>query len=96
MGSLISIDVGIVVIRCAIFDRHNDLCPSKIFEKDHPNVLTKGGYFVKHLSFYSPLYCGTFHFLQFNVNYYDAFLLSDSFKDILDFLKRHVNDDEIH
>jgi len=63
MGSLIAIDVGLVVIRCTVFDRHNDLCPGAIYEKDHPNVLTKGGYFIKQLSFYCPINYGTFHFL---------------------------------
>jgi len=95
MGNLISIDVGIVVIRCAIFDRHNDLCPAKIFEKDFPNVMTKGGYLIKHLSFYSPDYSGTFHFLQFNVNYYEHFLKSDTFKGLITFFMKYISSPEI-
>ncbi len=30
MGNITALDMGIVVMRCTIFDRHNDLQPYKI------------------------------------------------------------------
>ena len=61
MGCIATIDMGLVILRCAIFDRHNTLFPSKYRRK------VKTDYFLPDLSFYSVNHGGTFHFLQFNV-----------------------------
>lgn len=67
MGNICAIDLGIVVLRCSIFDRHNELHPYKIerqIQKKHPG---SHSYFMSDYSFYSKEHGGTFHFFQFNI-----------------------------
>lgn len=66
MGNITAIDMGIVVLRCTIFDKHNDLFPYQA-ETSHPLVKRKEPYFMTDYSFYSKEHGGTFHFLQFNI-----------------------------
>jgi hypothetical protein len=33
MGNVVAIDIGIVVLRCTIFDRRNDLFPYKVIKR---------------------------------------------------------------
>lgn len=63
MGNITAIDMGIVVLRCSIFDRKNDLFPYKI---DKEKALAKSNskpYFMTDYSFYSKEHGGTFHFI---------------------------------
>jgi len=66
MGNITAIDMGIVVLRCTIFDKRNELFPYKI-EKEKPPEKQKENYFMTDYSFYSKEHGGTFHFLQFNI-----------------------------
>ena len=63
MGNIAALDMGIVVLRCTIFDKYNDLFPAKIQKaiREH-NKLAKV-HFMNDLSFYSKEHGGTFHFL---------------------------------
>ena len=33
MGNVAAIDIGIVVLRCTLFDRNNDMFPYKVIKK---------------------------------------------------------------
>jgi hypothetical protein len=66
MGNITAIDMGIVILRCTIFDKHNELFPYQI-EKAKPKDKKKDHYFMTDYSFYSKEHGGTFHFLQFNI-----------------------------
>ena len=79
-----AIDVGVVFLRCTIFDRNNDLYPGEIVEEEHKNVLGSS-YFRTDLSFYSSKHGGTFHFLMFNMKYFETFSKSNSFKALMEF-----------
>jgi len=61
MGNVVALDMGIIILRCAIFDKNNELFPHKIYKEQGRT------YFIPHLSFYSVEHGGTFHFLQFNI-----------------------------
>lgn len=63
MGNIAAIDLGIVVLRCTIFDKRNDLFPYKLIKLKQ----TKKSYFMIDHSFYSREHGGTFHFFQFNI-----------------------------
>jgi len=67
MGNIAAIDVGIVILRLAIFDRKNNLYPYSIQKKLHEKDPKARVYFMNDLSFYSMEHGGTFHFLQFNI-----------------------------
>lgn len=63
MGNTLAIDMGITVLRCTIFDRNNDLFPSKIQKEmllDNPKAKK---YFMTDHSFYAKEHGGTFHFI---------------------------------
>ena len=62
MGNITAIDTGIVVLRCTIFDRKNELFPYKI-EKEKDAISHKEHYFKTDYSFYSKEHGGTFHFV---------------------------------
>ena len=68
MGNIAAIDMNIVILKCAVFDRKNVLFPNnirkEILRKDSKQVEF---YFAHELSFYSVEHGGTFHFFQFNV-----------------------------
>ncbi len=66
MGNIAAIDIGIVVLRCTIFDRKNYLFPYKVI-KEKPGNGGKRPHFMVDYSFYSKEHGGTFHFLQFNI-----------------------------
>lgn len=83
MGCIAAIDMGIVILRLAIFDRHNTLFPPSM----RKSTFT---YFHPQLSFYSFQHCGTFHFVQFNILQADEFMQSPEFKCLLTFLNTHT------
>ena len=90
MGNIASIDMGIVILRCSIFDRNNLLFPNKIKKdilKRDPNH-SGNFYFMHELSFYSIEHGGTFHFFQFNVLYAELFQNSEEFHHICEFLRK--------
>ncbi len=77
MGSLLSLDMSIVTLRCTIFDRSGKL--KKLLEKSAPSeeekdkstlhlgdTLSVDG-FTPSLTIYSPQHEGTFYFLQYNI-----------------------------
>lgn len=67
MGNVAAVDIGIVVLRCTIFDRHNDLFPYKVIKQRQAAEGKIRSYFMVDYSFYSKEHGGTFHFLQFNI-----------------------------
>ena len=90
MGSVAAIDMGVVVMRCAIFDRRNTLFPMKIRRE----VLASGEagkqqsfFFAHELSFYSVEHGGTYHFFQFNILQAAEFIESTEFRYICDFFR---------
>jgi hypothetical protein len=80
MGHVISIDMGIAMLRFTIFDRRGRL--KQLFKESeeakeennaeeekgfqHKETLSEDG-FVDDLTFYSTVHNGTFYFLQFNI-----------------------------
>ena len=89
MGNICAIDMGIVILRVAIFDKSNDIFPYKIQKKLEmlgQKNQNKEPYFMSDLSFYSKEHGGTFHFLQFNVLCKEEFLESEEFKHFLKFI----------
>jgi len=64
MGNITAIDMGIVILRCTIFDRQNELFP---YQVDTRKLAQANRYFMTDYSFYSKEHGGTFHFLQFNI-----------------------------
>lgn len=100
MGNICALDMGIIVLRISIFDRHNDLFPcdiqKKLEKRNQMNLVSKDGpsqqkvepYFMSDLSFYSKEHGGTFHFLQFNVLYRKMFVHSLEFKYFLKFIEK--------
>lgn len=81
MGCVAAIDMGLVILRCAIFDRHNMLFPAKMGRD-------KQTFFNPALSFYSVEHGGTFHFLQFNVLQADEFMKSAEYSYLVQFLQK--------
>ena len=80
MGNIAIIDMGVVLMRCAIFDRYNTLYPALIKRQilqNHPEQTEF--YFIPELSFYSHEHGGTYHFFQFNVLKVEEFLSSLEF-----------------
>ncbi len=75
MGNLISLDMGIVHLRCTIFDKHGrlkTLLPATLKEeesKEAPQIADTLGVdgFTHSLTFHSTAHDGTFYFLQFNI-----------------------------
>ena len=68
MGNIAAIDMGVIIMRCAIFDRHNNLFPKQIRRdilQEDPDCTQF--YFEHELSFYSTEHGGTYHFFQFNI-----------------------------
>ena len=86
MGNIAAIDTGIVVLRCAIFDRKNDLYPYKLLKRKQSEG--KKNYFMVDYSFYSKEHGGTFHFMQFNIMKTQEFMQSLEFDILLDFLDK--------
>jgi len=81
MGHVVSIDLGIAMLRFTIFDRRGRL--KQLFKeseeaKKENNVEEEKGFqpketlsedgFVNDLTFYSTIHNGTFYFLQFNIS----------------------------
>jgi len=74
MGNIISLDMGIVMLRCTIFDKNDRLkflLPSKETEEKKEKFkigdsLSEDG-FAHSLTFKSKVHDGTFYFLQFNI-----------------------------
>lgn len=93
MGNIAAVDMGIVIMRCVIFDRNNHLFPMQI-KRDilQTEPERKDFYFVHELSFYSIEHGGTYHFLQFNVLKADQFLASIEFRYLCSFLQRVFGD----
>ena len=63
MGNVAAIDMNIVILKCAIFDRRNVLFPNAIrkeIQQTDPD--RKDFYFAHERSFYSVEHGGTFHF----------------------------------
>ena len=89
MGNIVALDMGIVIMRVAIFDAGNRLFPYKVQQKLRKYATEKRPhlYFMSDLSFYSKEHGGTFHFLQFNVLYRDKFLSSTEFKHLMKFIE---------
>jgi len=69
MGNVAAVDMGLVILRCSIFDRKNLLFPMQIKKRVELREPGKKHtfYFSHNLSFYSPEHGGTFHFFQLNV-----------------------------
>ena len=77
MGNVAALDMGIVILRVAIFDRHNRIFPCGVHKQimhSHDLDLTsqesdskKKQYFSEDLSFYSKEHGGTFHFFKVNI-----------------------------
>jgi hypothetical protein len=87
MGSIMAIDVGIVLVSITIFDRENKLFPKKIIETGKTSsLLTENSYFDIEQSFYSTKHGGTFHFAHFNIHYFKNFLESKAFQAIMDLI----------
>ena len=96
MGNIAAIDMGIVILRCSIFDRNNFLFPSQIRRqilKEDPKH-DNDFYFMHELSFYSVEHGGTFHFFQFNVLYANRFQDSLEFQHICEFLRKVFKDEK--
>ncbi len=75
MGNLLSLDMGLVMLRCTVFDKSGKLkklleeAQTEIGEKSPASLgdtLSFDG-FTETLSIYSPLHQGTFYFLQYNI-----------------------------
>ena len=88
MGNIVAIDMGIVVLRITLFDRHNQLFPYKL--QKHTKALNPCAktYFMNDLSFYSKEHGGTFHFIQFNILFANQFLESLEFNHLMEFLEK--------
>ena len=88
MGNIAAIDMGVVIMRCAIFDRRNHLFPMQI-KRDilRENPEQTEFYFIHELSFYSTEHGGTYHFFQFNILQASQFIESVEFQHICEFLK---------
>ena len=75
MGNLISLDMGITMLRCTIFDKSGKLKKllKEVKEEEKKEKATKLGDtlsndgFTPALTVYSPFHQGTFYFLQFNI-----------------------------
>lgn len=68
MGNVAAIDMGVVIMRCAIFDRKNALFPMHIKREILRSDPSRSKFFFSHeLSFYSIEHGGTYHFFQFNI-----------------------------
>jgi hypothetical protein len=93
MGNIAAIDQGCVILRCAIFDRHNILFPRKIQEEERlNNPQNYSFYLLPELSFYSSFHGGTFHFFQLNVLRAEEFIKSAEFHHLIGFLKNVYSD----
>ncbi|CDW82638.1 pantothenate kinase mitochondrial [Stylonychia lemnae] len=81
--------MGIVVLRCSVFDRKNDLFPYKI-EREKALAKKQGNsYFMTDYSFYSKEHGGTFHFIQFSIIDTIEFLESPELDHLLDFFDQN-------
>ena len=73
MGNVAALDMGIVILRVAIFDRHNRIFPCGVHKQHNLALATqesdskKKQYFSEDLSFYSKEHGGTFHFFKVNI-----------------------------
>ena len=93
MGNIATIDMGIVIMRCAIFDKRNALFPMQIKREilqQDPSCTQF--YFVHELSFFSIEHGGTFHFFQFNILQASAFIESTEFRYLCAFLQDNYSE----
>ena len=76
MGNIVAVDMGVVILRCTIFDKNNSLFPYKIQKQILQKNPEAKVHFMNDLSFYSKEHGGTFHFMQFNILEADDFMKS--------------------
>ena len=82
MGNTAAVDMGTVIMRGALFDKHDTL-----FSQVSPEERKQWSYFANDHSFYSPQLEGTFHFFQFNVLQAEQFIASKEFEHFMRFLQ---------
>ena len=93
MGNIATIDMGIVIMRCAIFDKRNRLFPMQMKREILQNEPTcTQFYFAHELSFYSIEHGGTYHFFQFNILQANEFVASTEFSYLCQFLQEIYTD----